>query len=59
MEPDLEPVDPAASAVESYIEATTGTGGSEAGFPWVAAIGFLVLAAVILVVAVRLRRRFV
>ena len=61
MQPDAEPVesiDPAGAAIESYIEATTGTGGSEAGFPWVGAIGFLLLAAAVFVLVVTLRRRF-
>lgn len=52
-----ETVDPAASAVEAYIEGTTGDGG-DAGFPWVALIGFLAVMVAVFVVAVRLRRRF-
>lgn len=53
----VETVDPAASAVEAYIEGTTGEGG-DAGFPWVALIGFLAVMVAVFVVAVRMRRRF-
>jgi hypothetical protein len=57
MDPTSDTTDPAAAAIEAYVEAT-GTGQGTEGFPVVLAVGFLVIAAVLLVVAWQLRRRY-
>ncbi|MFP3907931.1 MAG: LPXTG cell wall anchor domain-containing protein [Acidimicrobiales bacterium] len=53
---DTTEVDPAAEAIESYVEGSTDTG-SEAGFPWVAAAGLLLAMVAAVVVLVLLRRK--
>lgn len=51
-----ETVDPAASAIEAYIEGATGEAAG-AAFPWVAVIGFVVVLAAVVAVAIRVRQR--